>query len=114
MGGMAMIEDGTRLRAPGQILDWQNRPLCSERCASQCSKSKDRIYCSWRVPGAKFDLLNKLDGILCSYKGVVETSKPLFTVHRKVASRNAFNSVNYIVANGNTLVAEDASIPHPA
>jgi len=116
--GMAMLESPeNRLRSPGQIMDWQAEGFCSERCLHQCSKSQDRIFCAMRVPGTRFELLNKLDGVLMSYKGTVETRKPIFSVHRRIAARNRFHSVNYRVGkDGLSLVSSlgEKDISHPA
>ena len=96
--GMALMEDSqNRLRSPGQVFAWQEKGYCHERCAGQCAKSEDRILCTWRVPGTQWELLNKLDGVLGMYKGVVETGKPIFSVHRRVAMRNRWNGLEYIV-----------------
>ena len=38
----------------------------------------------------------KMDGIVNSYKGVVKTDKPIFSVERRVARTNKFKSVEYV------------------
>lgn len=60
-------------------LQWQEGGYCSGRCASSCSKSPWRCLCAWRCRGV-YEHMVRMDEILMSYKGRVETEKPLFAV----------------------------------
>lgn len=91
---MAAIE-GTRLRSKGSVLKWQKAGFCSSLCTSQCAKSPNRVFCSWRVGNTVHEHHNNLDGLLLSYKGFVDyenVTKPIYAVRRQLAMKNRFKS----------------------
>ena len=51
------------------------------------------------VPGTFFEQTNALDGVLISYKGEITSDKPLFSVPRRVAVQNRYNSAPYTLVD---------------
>lgn len=65
----------------------QSTGFCGERCAAICRHSPYRCLCFWRQNQA-FTHANNLDNLLISYKGLIDTNKPLFTILKPVSMRN--------------------------
>eukprot|EP00933_Yihiella_yeosuensis_P026687 TRINITY_DN20751_c0_g1_i1.p1 TRINITY_DN20751_c0_g1~~TRINITY_DN20751_c0_g1_i1.p1 ORF type:complete len:252 (+),score=47.19 TRINITY_DN20751_c0_g1_i1:67-756(+) len=92
--GMAALE-GFRLRSKGSVFKWQKAGYCSALCGEQCAKSPNRILCYWRAMGTVHDHHNRLDGLLMSYKGIVNyhnPKQPVFRPLNQVAKKNRFMS----------------------
>jgi len=112
--GMAMLE-GRRLRSRGSILRWQKDGHCSPRCASTCAKSGNRYLCAKNViPGTYENHINMMDGMLLSYKGEINTDKPIFSVPRQVHEQNKFYSHIYQLVDGKYQILDKGEEAHPA
>merc|ERR1719350_693801 len=110
--------EGKRLRTKGAVLRWQKQGPCSALCGTQCARSPNRIFCSWRIPHTVHEHHNRMDELLCSYKGVVvheNVKQPIFRVRRQVATRNRFKSERMVwnAARSRYLFADREPI-HPA
>eukprot|EP00922_Rhytidocystis_sp_ex-Travisia-forbesii_P036693 GHVS01054574.1.p1 GENE.GHVS01054574.1~~GHVS01054574.1.p1 ORF type:complete len:273 (+),score=32.26 GHVS01054574.1:225-1043(+) len=88
--GMSLLE-GSLLKHTKQCLSWQSKGPCGRRCQNECAKSPWRCLCSWRVRGLHKHIVD-MDGILCEYKGRINTNKPLFAVQRKEVEKNKFKA----------------------
>jgi len=115
--GMAALE-GFRMRSKGRVMKWQAAGFCSPTCSEQCAKSPNRILCAWRVQNTVHEHHNYMDGLLNSYKGVVNyhnNLKPIFRVQRQVALRNPFLSERMLwEASTARYVFADREPIHPA
>lgn len=80
-----------------RALQWQEGGFCSSRCGTTCSKSPWRCLCSWRCRG-QYQHANRMDAILMSHKGPVDSSKPLFAVKMAEAAPSRYE-VFQIVQN---------------
>lgn len=94
VAAMAAIE-GRILRTRSQIMKWQMFPPCSPKCGWSCHKARNRVLCSWFVPGSVHEHIVKMDGLLTPFKGskFVSISDPPFRPMSQVALRNKFNAV---------------------
>lgn len=84
-----------------RALQWQEGGFCSSRCGSTCSKSPWRCLCLWRCRGLH-QHINRMDAILMSHKGSMDSDKPLFSVKWAEAapSRSASQSMVFCSTNG--------------
>lgn len=64
-----------------RALQWQEGGFCNSKCGMACSKSPWRCLCAWRCRGFH-QHANRMDAILMSHKGPVDSDKPLFSVKR--------------------------------
>lgn len=94
VAAMAAIE-GRILRTRSTIMKWQMFPPCSPKCGYSCHKARNRVLCSWFVPGTIHEHIVKMDGLLTQYKGpkFVSIQNPPFRPMSQVAMRNRNNAV---------------------
>lgn len=94
VAAMAAIE-GRILRTRSAIMKWQMFPPCSPKCVWSCHKARNRVLCSWFVPGSVHEHIVKMDGLLTPFKGskLVSIQNPPFRPMSQVALRNKFNAV---------------------
>jgi hypothetical protein len=94
VAAMALIE-GKILRTRSAIMKWQMFPPCSPKCMWSCHKARNRVLCSWFVPGSVHEHFVKMDGLLTQFKGpkYVSIQNPPFRPMSQVAHKNRFNAV---------------------
>jgi hypothetical protein len=100
-GGRALLVaalgalEGRILKTRGQIMRWQMFPPCSPKCGNSCHKARNRILCSWFVPGSVHEHIVKMEGLLTQFKGAknISLADPPFRPMSQVALRNKFRAV---------------------
>lgn len=111
MATLARIE-GFRLRSTKACMVYQSQGFCHPMCAHTCAKAPTRVLCGWKAKDTVWQHYTAMDGLLNCFKGKVETTKPLFSVERRVAKTNMYKSVKWVWQNNRFV----SSLPkmHPA
>ncbi|VWU52252.1 conserved protein, unknown function [Hepatocystis sp. ex Piliocolobus tephrosceles] len=76
-----------------------NLPECNT-CNDECVKVYNRCLCAWYCK-FKYRHVYNCDNLLITYKGEINTDKPIFTIKKQVAKKNLQKAVEYVY-NKNT------------